>query len=89
MPPSTHAKTIRMSVLRNRAKKQRGSKRSKRSYKGSAGTSRKSSGVPLAFQAFNRVKDDAEYRGVDSFKWNGKTYHRHEWSNGVPVWKRG
>lgn len=50
---------------------------------------RKTSGVPLAFQAFNRVKDDAEFRGVDSFQWNGHTYHRHEWSNGVPVWKRG
>lgn len=90
MPPSTHAKTVRLSVLRSRARKRRGSKRaSRRSYKGTSPATRKTPGVPLAFQAFNRVKDDAEFRGVDSFQWNGNTYHRHEWSNGVPVWKRG
>ncbi len=88
MPPASPAKTVRQSVLRKRKQKKRGStsRRSKRSYKGT--TMQRTSGVPLAFQEFNRVKKEAEFRGVDSFKWNGNTYERHEWTNGVPVWKR-
>lgn len=88
MPPASPAKTVRQSVLRRRKQKKRGStsRRSKRSYKGT--TMQRTSGVPLAFQEFNRVKKEAEFRGVDSFKWNGNTYERHEWTNGVPVWKR-
>lgn len=34
------------------------------------------------------MKKDAEFRGAETFKWNGNTYERHEWTNGVPVWKR-
>jgi hypothetical protein len=86
MPPASPAKTVRQSVLRRRKQKKRESRRSKRSYKGVA--AQKTSGVPLAFQEFNRVKKDAEFRGADAFKWNGNTYERHEWTNGVPVWKR-
>ena len=44
--------------------------------------------MPSPFQAFHRARSDAEYRGGDAFDWNGKTYARGEWSNGVPVWKR-
>ena len=88
MAPSV--KTVRPSVLRR--KRKRGSKRGggapRRSYRAGL-TGRKYSGVPLAFQAFNRVKTEAETEGRDTFSWNGNLYHRHEWSNGVPVWKRG
>lgn len=75
-------------MLRRRKQKKRASstRRSRRSYKGT--TPHRTSGVPLAFQEFNRVKKDAEFRGAETFRWNGNTYERHEWSNGVPVWKR-
>lgn len=49
---------------------------------------RTTGGVPLAFQAFNRARYEAEQKGIDAFKLNGNTYRRHEWSNGVLVWKR-
>ena len=87
MPVASPATTVRQSVLRRRRKKKRvSSKRNRRSFKGT--TQRKTSGVPLAFQEFNRAKMDAEFRGITAFKWNGGTYQRHEWTNGVPVWKR-
>lgn len=88
MPPIVGtAKTLRPSVIRRQKKKKKStSARARRSYKGSA--QRKTLGVPLAFQEFNRMKRDAEFRGSGIFKMNGNTYQRHEWTNGVSVWKR-
>lgn len=40
------------------------------------------------FQQFNAAKTQAIRAGVDEFDWNGATYVRDRWANGVPVWKR-
>lgn len=86
MPPGL-ATTVRQSVIRRKRRNGRSAPKRKRySYKGVS--QHRTAGVPLAFQEFNRAKTDAEFRGVDAFQWNGTTYERHEWTNGVRVWKR-
>lgn len=64
--------SIRQKNRRQRSKKFRASKRE----------------IPTAFIEFNNAKQEANMRGDSSFHWNGKTYERHAWNNGVPVWKR-
>ena len=83
MPPHNRSRTVRQSSLRRR--KRKSGRKSPSRLRGASSSPR---GVPLAFQEFNRVKQDAEFRGVDTFDWNGRTYERHEWTSGVPVWRR-
>jgi hypothetical protein len=35
---------------------------------------------------FNSAKSTADQLGLDEFVFRGKSYHRGQWTNGVPVW---
>ena len=72
-------------------KKRPGSPSSSRpSRPASAASSRPSPGSPFVdkFGGYMTARRQADAQGLTQFTWNGVTYNKSTWSNGVPVWKR-
>lgn len=66
---------------KTRARRQLSLKRSRRS-------SSKKYRATTPFGAYNVARREAEERGDRVFNFRGIVYQRHEWNNGVGVWRR-